>query len=202
MAAVASSPAAKGLFGKLAPIYAMFFGFQRRSHARALDLADNVIGLSQYKTVLDVGCGTGALCAAWQGRGFAAKGIDREARMVDVARRKTLGLGIDFRVADVLRGLPFADESFDIVIASHVAHGLKTDARHVMYREMQRVAGHLVILHDFNKVRSGALDFIEALEGSDYLKFIEAVQDEMLSHFEQVDLLEVGPRTTWYIGRK
>lgn len=195
------SPPRKGLFGRIAPLYGLFFGHQRKSHGRVLDFAGRHVDLQEYKTVLDVGCGTGALCAAWQARGFEPTGVDREERMIDIARGKTRGLGIPFITADVLAGLPFADGSFDVVIASHVAHGLEPDARHMMYREMRRVARHLVILHDFNKVRSGLLDFIEALEGSDYPRFIEVVHDEMLSHFASVNLLDVGSHATWYIGR-
>ena len=189
-----------GLFGKIAPVYGLFFNFQRKSHGRALDLADRAIGMRGYRTMLDVGCGTGALCAAWYKRGYLVTGVDQAAKMVDVARRKTQGSGIEFLVGDVLKGLPFADDIFDVVIASYVAHGLPPEDRQKMYKEMKRVARRLVILHDFNRVRSGLLDFIETLEGSDYPLFIEKVHDEMLSHFTRVALLDVGPRATWYMG--
>ncbi len=196
------TPTKPGLFGRIAPLYALFFSYQRRSHGRAFDLADRAFGMRGYRTVLDVGCGTGALCAAWKQRGYAATGVDREAKMVDVARRKTQGSGIDFLVGDVLRGLPFPDASFDVVIASHVAHGLPAEERQVMYSEMKRIAKRLVILHDFNQVRSALLDFIEALEGSDYPQFIETVHAEMQSHFATVNWLAVGTHATWYIGHK
>jgi ubiquinone/menaquinone biosynthesis C-methylase UbiE len=196
-----TDPASKGLFGRIAPLYSLFFQHQRKSHGGVLDLAQQEIDMRGFKSVLDVGCGTGALCAAWHERGYKVTGVDQERRMVEVARRKNAGSGIEFLTGDVIHGLPFPDRSFDVVIASYVAHGLPSAQRHVMYGEMKRLARNLVIIHDFNRVRSGLLDFIEAMEGSDYLRFIEVVHDEMLTHFSSVELLEVGARATWYIGR-
>lgn len=190
-----------GLFGRIAPVYALFFNVQRRFHGRAFDRVAEQLELKSYRTVLDVGCGTGALCVAWHERGYDVTGVDQETRMIGVSRRKTRGMRIDFLAGDVLQGLPFADDSFDVVIASYVAHGLPPEDRQLMYREMKRLARHLVILHDFNKVRSGLVDFVEALEGSDYVRFIEVVHDEMTGHFDEVELIELGGRATWYVGK-
>lgn len=39
--------------------------------------------------------------------------------MLNCVKKKLLPLGIDFREADVLKQLPFSDETFDIVINRH-----------------------------------------------------------------------------------
>lgn len=190
-----------GLFGRIAPIYALFFNFQRRFHGRVFDRVAEQLELKSYRTVLDVGCGTGALCAVWHERGYDVTGVDREPKMIEVSRRKTRGMRVDFLAADVLQGIPFPDDSFDVVIASYVAHGLPPGERQLMHCEMKRLARHLVVLHDFNKVRSRLVDFVEALEGSDYVRFIETVHDEMTGHFHEVELIELGGRATWYVGK-
>jgi ubiquinone/menaquinone biosynthesis C-methylase UbiE len=189
------------LFGRIAPYYALFYNYQKRHYGRVLDSIMGRLGLSQYSTVLDVGCGTGALCAAWRERGFLTTGIDPEQKMIDIARKRVVNTGISFLRGDVLEGLPFADDSFDIVIASYVAHGLRKPEREEMYREMARVASHLVIIHDFNERRSVFVDFIETLEGGDYFGFIETAQEEIASSLGNVELFDVGARARWYVAR-
>ena len=188
------------LFGPIAPVYGLFFNFQKRYYGRVLDAMVKQLALTKYKTIVDIGCGTGALCAAWQERGFSVTGIDPEQKMIDIARIKTKNAGIMFLRADVIKGLPFEDRSFDISIASYVAHGLGTQERQVMYEEMARVSKHLVIIHDFNECRSLLVDFIETLEGGDYFGFIEKARGEIMGVFPEAVFLTVGKRAMWYVG--
>jgi SAM-dependent methyltransferase len=85
-----------------------------------LRLAGDVSGLR----VLDAGCGSGPLTAALQARGATVTGFDVSAAMVDLARRR-LGEDADLHVADLGEPLPFADASFDLVVASLVLHYLQ-----------------------------------------------------------------------------
>jgi SAM-dependent methyltransferase len=64
--------------------------------------------------LLDLGCGGGGLLAIAAGRGAEVSGLDASQALVDIARtRVTQG---KFRVGD-LENVPFADESFDVVVA-------------------------------------------------------------------------------------
>ena len=122
--------------------------------------------------------------------------------MIAIAQKKTgADSGIRFLKADVLKGLPFCDRSFDISIASYVAHGFSAQERQIMYSEMSRVTKHLVIIHDFNERRSSLVDIIETLEGGDYFNFIKSVQQEVANVFAGVQFVDVGTRARWYIGR-
>lgn len=85
-----------------------------------LALAGDVTG----RRILDAGCGSGPLFAALRDRGANVTGIDASARMLDQARRR-LGTAADLRVADLARPLPFADGTFDDVVASLVLHYLQ-----------------------------------------------------------------------------
>ncbi|MER8114281.1 class I SAM-dependent methyltransferase [Streptomyces sp. NPDC094031] len=85
-----------------------------------LDLAGDVAG----RRILDAGCGAGPLAAALHARGARVSGFDSSAGMVELARRR-LSDDVDFRVADLGGPLPYADDTFDDVVASLVLHYLK-----------------------------------------------------------------------------
>jgi SAM-dependent methyltransferase len=64
--------------------------------------------------VLEVGCGQGELAERVRNElGASVVAVDQSPRMVELTR----GRGIDARVADV-QELPFADASFDVVVAA------------------------------------------------------------------------------------
>ena len=69
--------------------------------------------------VLDAGAGPGRLCADLTTRGWTVSGIDRSPEMVARARAR-VPEAADRLLEGDLRRLPFADESFDAVVASGV----------------------------------------------------------------------------------
>ncbi|MER6208770.1 methyltransferase domain-containing protein [Streptomyces sp. NPDC001642] len=85
-----------------------------------LALAGDVAG----RRILDVGCGSGALFAALRDRGAMVSGFDASAGMLELARQR-LGDGADLQVADLGSPLPYADGTFDDVVASLVLHYLE-----------------------------------------------------------------------------
>lgn len=85
-----------------------------------LALAGEVAG----RRILDAGCGSGPLFEALRERGALVSGFDKSAGMVEVAKRR-LGADADLRVVDLAGPLPYADNSFDDVIASLVLHYLE-----------------------------------------------------------------------------
>jgi ubiquinone/menaquinone biosynthesis C-methylase UbiE len=198
---------AVSLFDAIAPVYGLFYGWQRRGYARIAEKAGEELNFPPGAKVLDVGCGTGALCAVLAGRGFSVTGVDPAEKMLAVARRKHPNKGVRFVCADVTSGLPFAGKSFDLAIASYVAHGLSPDARRQLYTEMSRLARKKVIIHDYNQNRSVLTSFVEWLEQGDYFHFIRVAEDEMKNSvsqmrecFSDVRVVQVGPRAAWYIA--
>jgi ubiquinone/menaquinone biosynthesis C-methylase UbiE len=88
--------------------------------------------------VLDVGCGPAYLAPLVAARGASYVGVDYSARMVARARPRaaeTAGLVVR---ADATH-LPFADGTFDSVIASAVIGLLPAGARRAALREVARV---------------------------------------------------------------
>ena len=188
-----------GLFDRIASAYGMFFGFQMWRYGRVIDRASEIADLTACKSILDVGCGTGALCAALSSRGFNVTGIDSSLKMLDVAMKKKKGKDVKFLQANVLTGLPFEDKAFDVSITSFVAHGLKAEERKIMYSEMSRITKHLVIIYDYNGNRSIITDIAERLEGGDYFNFIKTAEFEIKANFRDVKRLNAGRLSALYL---
>ncbi len=72
-------------------------------------------------TVLDAGCGDGALSRMLAKKGAIVTGTDISEPNIESAKEyaKSEGLDINFLVADIER-LPFEESEFDIVVSSHV----------------------------------------------------------------------------------
>jgi ubiquinone/menaquinone biosynthesis C-methylase UbiE len=187
------------LFDQIAPFYSLFFRYQVRMYQRHLKKAKAMVPLEKWRTFLDVGSGTGALCYVLHKEGISVTGVELSPGMLKTAQRKLLGRGIDLIEADVLKGLPFEDKSFDVSIASFVAHGLNGFERKIMYYEMKRVARYSVILIDYNKKRSLITDIAERLEGGDYFSFIKQVTQELQDIFSNVSVVNTGSRSSWYV---
>jgi len=188
-----------GVFATIAPVYGLFYGHQKRHFGAVLDRVDADLGLSAYKSVIDVGCGTGALCSVLNQRGFAVTGVDAVQGMLNVGARKPENRGIEFVQASATGRMPFENKSFDVAIATHVAHGLKGPERRLLYAEMARIARHLVIIADYNENRSALTNIVEWFEGGDYFNFIKQVKGELGEMFGEVRTIQVDVRATWYV---
>jgi len=94
--------------------------FFDRVHAKMLDLLVRAVP-EPPKRVLDVGCGTGRLLRAASARWPAAQllGVDPASQMIAEARR--LAPHAVFEIASA-EGLPFPDETADLVISSLSFH--------------------------------------------------------------------------------
>ena len=187
------------VFDLIAPIYGLFYDYQKRHYNAVLDRVQNELDFSAYKNIIDVGCGTGALCSVLHQRGFAVTGVDLVRKMLNIAEKKQENKAIEFIQTSVLVSMPFQDKSFDISIAAYVAHGLKEDKRKIMYAEMSRITKHLVIIYDYNEARSILTNIIEWLEGGDYFNFIRKAKSEMKENFRDTRVVDVDLRATWYI---
>lgn len=126
------------------PIFDYLLGGLREIVAR---VADPYEGLK----VLDIGCGTGSQLSIYDTAGCQVHGIDLSGPMLEVARSK-LRAGAALSMGDAL-DIPYADDTFDVVISSLFIHQLRPDLRADMLEEAQRVlntAGKLVLV-DFHQ---------------------------------------------------
>ncbi len=95
---------------------------------------------------LDVGCGTGVLAERLAQRGLAMTGLDPSAGMLEVLREKRPSVQA---VQGSGTALPFADDSFDLVLCVAVMHHVaEPQPVRETLEEMVRVArpsGHVVV---------------------------------------------------------
>lgn len=194
------------LFNLIAPIYGLFYKKQKRSYVGVVERVKNEMDISSFDTVVDIGCGTGALCSVLNDIGMNVTGIDPAVMMLNVAKNITTNKGIEFIYGNVLKGLIFKDKSFDVSITSYVAHGLVKEERKKMYAEMSRITRDYVIIHDYNKKRSLLTSVVEWVEGGDYFHFIKNAEPEMKeclvemnTCFSEVRVINVDVRANWYI---
>jgi SAM-dependent methyltransferase len=199
------------LFDRIAWIYGLLFPLQRRDFRRSLGELSRRLALPRGARILDIGCGSGALASVLAQRGNTVRAVDASTRMVATARRLLARAGLQGRKVRVspgnpLEGLAFPAGHFDLVLATHVVHGLPPAQRGRFYREARRVSRGLVLLRDYPPAGSGGpglvLRVLEALEGSDYRRFRRRGLKELREHFAEVKVLRASTGSAWYLCRQ
>ena len=137
---------------KMTPLEKLLVNRQAKSlgNVRQLDATLASMDVSGFRDVLEIGCGTGVVCAHlcvehWMN----VTGIDVDADQIGIARER-FGehASLRFEVADAAR-LPRPDASFDLVVAQNAFHHI-TGWQHAL-AEVARVLrpGGAFIWHDF-----------------------------------------------------
>lgn len=190
---------AEKIFNGIAPFYGLFFNFQLGYYQKILSRVKPHFDLFQYQSIIDVGCGTGALCWVLSSQGMRVTGVDQAEKMLAIADKRLKNTGVELVLANALKPIPFADKSFDVAISTYTVHGMMKEEREKMYQEMKRLAEHRVIFHDYNDKRSLLTDIAERLEGGDYFNFIKNPKGEMGEYFREVQVVTVDKKAAWYI---
>ncbi|MBI4977801.1 MAG: class I SAM-dependent methyltransferase [Spirochaetes bacterium] len=188
------------LFDIIAPVYGLFFKYQRRMFPQTLDVLAAHVSMKPETAVLDIGCGTGALTSVLHERGLAVTGADASASMLRQAKHHTKN-AIPFHLVRPGEALPFADKTFSLVVSSFVAHGLTAPHRAGLYREAKRLAKDAVVFIDYGKKRNIGASIIEFFEGGDYFNFRDNAESEMRAHFSSVSVIPLRGLTVLYICR-
>ncbi|MFN7144543.1 MAG: ArsR/SmtB family transcription factor, partial [Myxococcota bacterium] len=123
------------------------------------------------QTIVDLGCGTGAMLPLLAPVAGRVVGVDREAAMLDVAEERVAGLpNVELR-RGLLDALPLGDDSVDLALCQLVLHHVRELAP--VYRDVSRVlapGGRWVIL---DMVEHDREDYRETM-GHQHLGFSEA----------------------------
>jgi ubiquinone/menaquinone biosynthesis C-methylase UbiE len=146
----------EGRLIRWAPYYDLAVNITTLGQSRRLRkmTVDNAL-IKPGDSVLDVGCGTGAvtlLAKTRSGKDGKVYGIDPAPEMIVVARKKAARKGpeIDFRLG-VIESLPFGDSTMDVVTSSLMMHHLPEDVKVRGLAEIYRVLkpGGRLLIADF-----------------------------------------------------
>ena len=185
------------LFNKIAPYYQWFFKYQVWRYKKIVDQNIHLIEDENIKSVLDIGCGTGAFGYVFKQKGYQVMGIDVAPEMV----KKGMKNDVYCKTGDISNGLECEDNSYDMVISAMVAHGLSEEKRLDLYKEANRIADKIVLIQDYKFERNIFVDIIEKLEGGGYFNFIKKGKVQIQSNFENLSIKNVSRHLNWYISK-
>ncbi len=191
---------AKFIFGLIAPIYAKVDPHLVKGYQKTIQKLDDEITI-EGKTVLDIGTGTGAWAMKFlQSNAAKVHGVDLSPKMHIVSKEKHPK--IEFSIGDAEDLKEFTDNSFDIVTASFVVHGVKVNRREKILSEMKRVSKEYVVLHDFIGKTPVFVRFLEFMEKSDYKNFKKNICNELQAKFTKTMKIESDLGSGLYIASK
>jgi 2-polyprenyl-3-methyl-5-hydroxy-6-metoxy-1,4-benzoquinol methylase len=188
------------LFDYITPIYGLFYESQKRKFIQMVNEISEFLIIEKGSKILDVGSGTGALVKAFNEQGYDSYGIEQSGNMVNFSIKKT-GLAEAFKLGNILES-EVKSESYDLVIATHVAHGLSQKQRMELYTKMYEISKKGFIIYDYNVNKHFIIDILESLEGSFYKDFVENVINELENLFEKIHIIKFSSHGNLYIVKK
>jgi ubiquinone/menaquinone biosynthesis C-methylase UbiE len=160
---------------------------------RVADLAQ----LQSGETVLDVGCGTGALAMEAQlrvGSTGRVSGVDPGPQQIARARSKAerANLPIEFQIG-VIEQLSFPDQTFDVVFSTLMMHHLPTPLKRQGLAEIARVLkpGGRLVIADFTHKQDRAGRAARFHAGGSRMHDLAALLKEV--GFGQLETQELPP---------
>ena len=186
------------IFNFIAPLYGKMDNVIQEGYAKICDKLYKQIPLENY-SILDIGTGTGGwLSSISKYSKKESLGIDFSEKMILQAQKNHPEL--KFIKLDAENMAQIKDNSFDIITASFVLHGMKAKERSVVLKEMKRIGRKYVMIHDFRNQTAPFVKVLEFLERSDYKRFKINFENEMKDHFDDIDILECENGNAIYIG--
>ena len=95
--------------------------FMRKDRAAYDEMYELIRPIVRHKTVLELATGTGLIAKNIVNAAAHIEATDASAEMILEAKRDTRSAKLHFSVQDMFR-LPYADQSFDVVIVSNALH--------------------------------------------------------------------------------
>lgn len=191
---------ARYIFNLIAPVYHLIDKGTYKDYLEMARVFNSNIPL-KGKAVLDVGSGTGSWLAALNRYSLGkATGVDFSDKMLFEAQKVHPDLEFVKAAGEDLTF--FKDKSYDVVTATFVLHGMKSDKRKRVLLEMKRVAREFVVIHDFYGKTEWITRILESLEKSDYKNFKLNFSSEMQSVFSETEVIPAkNAGRALYIGK-
>lgn len=191
---------ARFIFNFIAPIYGKLSNSIDRNFVYSMNAVEKHISVKGM-AVMDLGTGTGAWAVNFKRRGAKqVTGVDFAGKMLGEAKINYPDM--NFIQGDAENLEQFADNSFDIVTASFVLHGVKEPKRAIILNEMKRVSRKHIVIHDFIGETPLFIRFLEFMERSDYKFFKQNFCTELKSHFGNAKKIPTKFGTGIYLAEK
>jgi len=187
------------IFDFIAPVYGLVDSVLESSYKSSIHLLNTEIDLNNI-SVLDIGTGTGAWAAMFLKQNNSVQGIDFSQKMLAVSKKKHPGINFSIGNAEDLSEI--ADNSFDLVTASYVIHGVTADKRAKILSEMKRVSKKHVVIHDFVGRTPLFTRFLEFMERSDYKNFKKNFSKELQIMFPETKKIRSVQGSGLYLATK
>jgi len=186
------------LFDVIAPFYNFAFKRQLKNYRKFIKEQFDFFPQG-VKTILDIGCGTGAFSLALSEAGFEVTAVDASSSMIRIAERNLRGTSVRIFKTDFLKTFPYEEKSIDFAVASFVLHGYRKEGRKRLYGEISRVSRNGALFHDFFPNRNFIISIIEWIERSDYKRFVKIAFSELKENFRKVERIRLSDTYGWYI---
>ena len=187
------------IFNLIAPLYYLIDGGTHKKYREMAALLNEQFPLKE-KDVLDVGCGTGSWIASLANYNLhKAIGSDFSQKMILQATKNNKNLNCILQKDSSLSVFP--DKSFNLVTATFVLHGMKSEKRLELLKEMRRLAKDYVVVHDFYRGTPLLVRLLEFLERSDYVNFKKSFKNEMSQMFTETFIIESETGNALYFGK-
>ena len=188
---------AEYIFNLIAPLYSKMNHSLGVNYSKVVKTLKKKIDI-EGKKILDIGSGTGVWLNIYKKNGAGeVLGIDFANKMVLESSKNYPHL--NFMQGDAENLYQFEDNSFDIVTASYVIHGVTQKHRTKMLAEMKRVSRKYIVLHDFKGDTPLFVKFLEFMERSDYKHFKLNICNELKSISLKVESIELKHGSGLYI---
>ena len=180
---------AEYIFNLIAPLYSKMNHQLGANYSKVIKTLKKEVNIDGEK-ILDIGSGTGVWLAVYKNNGAGeVLGVDFAEKMITESNKNYPNL--NFIQGDAENLHQFSDNSFDIVTASYVIHGVTQEHRARMLQEMKRVSRKYIVLHDFKGKTPLFVRFLEFMERSDYKHFKKNICNELKlisSEVKSIDL--------------
>ena len=191
----------KFIFNLIAPVYGALDKYVKKGYKRAINNITEEVDLEE-KTILDIGSGPGAWAALFKENGAKkVHGVDFAKKMVNNASKR-YSPNITFTVGDAENLIDFDDNSFDIVTASFLLHGVTENIRNNILNEMKRISKKYIIINDYYGKTHLIAKILEFLEKSDYKYFKKNICNELNKNFYKVSKIKASLGTAVYFAEK